>query len=311
MNFLKRLLENENLIAKIVSVLVACTLWLYVMTDQNPIVERNYDVRLRHNNLPSSMVVFNAPDKVSVRVRGSRAVLNDDATYMITASLNLENVKQGQQTIPVEAAFTRGDVVSVSPDQISVYIDTISEKEVPVEARLVGTLADDMTLGSSTIVPNEVTVKGPSQELDRVTRAVAPLDVTGHNENFTTESLLMPVTAEGYEVQNMTLTPSTATVGATLVTQMLSADLPVEAVLSGDLPQGVRVSRVEVLPEKIRLAAPPSILKGMTSVKTKPIDAATLIGSTSVNAELDVPDKVIPELKNVEVRFSVERQEAQ
>ncbi|MCD8175618.1 MAG: hypothetical protein LUD41_06865 [Phascolarctobacterium sp.] len=310
MNFLKKLLENENLIAKIVSALVACTLWLYVMTDQNPIVERSYDVRLRHNNLPASMVVFNAPDKVRVRVCGSRVVLNDDAAYMINASLNLENVSQGQQTIPVAATFTMGDVVSVSPDQIFVYIDTISEKKVPVEARLAGTLADDMTLGGSTIVPSEVTVKGPSQELDRVAKAVAPLDVTGHNENFTTESTLMPVTADGYEVQNMAVIPKTAMVDATLVAQTLSTDLPVESVLSGNLPQGVHVSRVEVLPEKIRLAAPPSILKGMTSIKTKPIAAAVLTGSTSVNVELDVPDKVIPELKNVEVRFSVERQEA-
>jgi len=40
MSFLDDLFRKENLAARIISLLVACGLWVYVMTDQNPIVER-------------------------------------------------------------------------------------------------------------------------------------------------------------------------------------------------------------------------------------------------------------------------------
>ena len=41
MRFLQRLARKENLFARIICLLVACGLWVYVMTDQNPIVERS------------------------------------------------------------------------------------------------------------------------------------------------------------------------------------------------------------------------------------------------------------------------------
>ncbi|MFR4384247.1 MAG: hypothetical protein ACLT4X_08455 [Phascolarctobacterium sp.] len=38
---------QENLLARIISLLIACGLWVYVMTDQNPIVEHNVEIPLR------------------------------------------------------------------------------------------------------------------------------------------------------------------------------------------------------------------------------------------------------------------------
>ena len=76
MRFLQRLARKENLLARIICLLMACGLWVYVMTDQNPIIERNIEVRLQQRNLPQNMMVFNAPDKILVKVRGSRAKLS-------------------------------------------------------------------------------------------------------------------------------------------------------------------------------------------------------------------------------------------
>ena len=51
MRFLQRLARKENLLARIICLLMACGLWVYVMTDQNPIIERNIEVRLQQRNL--------------------------------------------------------------------------------------------------------------------------------------------------------------------------------------------------------------------------------------------------------------------
>ena len=89
MRFLQRLARKENLFARIICLLVACGLWVYVMTDQNPIVERSVEVRLQQTNLPQNMMVFNAPDKILVKVRGSRTQVSaDNLDSQISASVN-------------------------------------------------------------------------------------------------------------------------------------------------------------------------------------------------------------------------------
>ena len=68
------------------------------------------------------------------------------------------------------------------------------------------------------------------------------------------------------------------------------------------------MTKSEILPDKVRITAPPSLLKELKSINTKPVDVSKLMGSIVVAVELDLPEKVIPELRTVQVRLSVERQ---
>ncbi len=308
MRFLQRLARKENLWARIICLLVACGLWVYVMTDQNPIIERSVEVRLQQINLPNNMMVFNAPDKILVKVRGSRTQLSgDNIDGQVSASINLKNVTEGQQSLPITVTYAGGEIVSITPKDVSVYVDTVSEKQVPVSTRTVGTVTSDMTLGSSTITPAEVTLRGATHRIDKVNRVVAPVDVTDRTGSFQAESELVAVSDDGYDIPNMKIIPERVLVQATMVSQMHSMDIPVKLVLSGTLPDGVVVTKTEIVPETIHLTAPPSVLKELKDVKTKPVDISKLDGSSAVAAELDLPAKVIPEIRTVQIKFSVER----
>ena len=288
--------------------MVACGLWVYVMTDQNPIMERNVEVRLQQMNLPNHMMAFNVPDKVVVKVRGTRTKVSDNLENKIVATLNMKTATEGQQTIPVKVSFANGDVVQVIPSEVSVYVDTVSEKKVPVVTRIVGAISNDMTIGHSTITPPQVTLRGATHRIDKVNKVVAPIDVTDHQGDFQTESELVAVSEDGYDIPNMKIIPERVMVQATMVSQMLSVDIPVKLVMSGELPKGIIVTKSEVLPDKVRITAPPSMLKELKAINTKPVDVSKLEGSMVVAAELDLPEKVIPELRTVQIRLSVERQ---
>ena len=307
MNFLYNLMKKENILARIISILIACGLWIYVMTDQNPIIERSVEVQLKQVNLPENMMVFNAPDRVTVKVRGSRSLVTEDSEKLITASIDLKNVSEGQQKVPVKVTFSKGDIISVSPAEVSLYVDTVSEKSVPVSPRVVGMVSDDLTLGSSKITPAQVTVKGATHRLKSINKVVAPVDVTEQKDSFTTVSELVAVNDDGYDIPNMKIIPASVTVEAHMVRQMITVSLPIRVIMTGNLPEGVHVSKVDVQPQEIRVTAPPSVLKDLKEVKTKPVDVSTLIGSTSMAVELDLPDKAIPETSSAQVRFSVER----
>ena len=308
MKFFEDLIRKENLPARIICLLVACGLWVYVMTDQNPIMERNVEVRLQQMNLPNHMMAFNVPDKVVVKVRGTRTKVSDNLENKIVATLNMKTATEGQQTIPVKVSFANGDVVQVIPSEVSVYVDTVSEKKVPVVTRIVGAISNDMTIGHSVITPAQVTLRGATHRIDKVNKVVAPIDVTDHQGDFQTESELVAVSEDGYDIPNMKIIPERVMVQATMVSQMLSVDIPVKLVMSGELPKGIIVTKSEVLPDKVRITAPPSMLKELKANNTKPVDVSKLEGSMVVAAELDLPEKVIPELRTVQIRLSVERQ---
>lgn len=308
MKFFEDLIRKENLPARIICLLVACGLWVYVMTDQNPIMERNVEVRLQQMNLPNHMMAFNVPDKVVVKVRGTRTKVSDNLENKIVATLNMKTATEGQQTIPVKVSFANGDVVQVIPSEVSVYVDTVSEKKVPVVTRIVGAISNDMTIGHSVITPAQVTLRGATHRIDKVNKVVAPIDVTDHQGDFQTESELVAVSEDGYDIPNMKIIPERVMVQATMVSQMLSVDIPVKLVMSGELPKGIIVTKSEVLPDKVRITAPPSMLKELKAINTKPVDVSKLEGSMAVAAELDLPEKVIPELRTVQIRLSVERQ---
>ena len=308
MKFFEDLIRKENLPARIICLLVACGLWVYVMTDQNPIMERNVEVRLQQMNLPNHMMAFNVPDKVVVNVRGTRTKVSDNLENKIVATLNMKTATEGQQTIPVKVSFPNGDVVQVIPSEVSVYVDTVSEKKVPVVTRIVGAISNDMTIGHSTITPPQVTLRGATHRIDKVNKVVAPIDVTDHQGDFQSESELVAVSDDGYDIPNMKIIPERVMVQATMVSQMLSVDIPVKLVMSGELPKGIIVTKSEVLPDKVRITAPPSMLKELKAINTKPVDVSKLEGSMVVAAELDLPEKVIPELRTVQIRLSVERQ---
>lgn len=308
MKFFEDLIRKENLLARIACLLVACGLWVYVMTDQNPIMERNVEVRLQQMNLPNHMMAFNVPDKVVVKVRGTRTKVSDNLENKIVATLNMKTATEGQQTIPVKVSFANGDVVQVIPSEVSVYVDTVSEKKVPVVTRIVGAISNDMTIGHSVITPAQVTLRGATHRIDKVNKVVAPIDVTDHQGDFQTESELVAVSEDGYDIPNMKIIPERVMVQATMVSQMLSVDIPVKLVMSGELPKGIIVTKSEVLPDKVRITAPPSMLKELKAINTKPVDVSKLEGSMVVAAELDLPEKVIPELRTVQIRLSVERQ---
>lgn len=308
MKFFEDLIRKENLPARIICLLVACGLWVYVMTDQNPIMERNVEVRLQQMNLPNHMMAFNVPDKVVVKVRGTRTKVSDNLENKIVATLNMKTATEGQQTIPVKVSFPNGDVVQVIPSEVSVYVDTVSEKKVPVITRIVGAVSNDMTIGHSVITPAQVTLRGATHRIDKVNKVVAPIDVTDHQGDFQTESELVAVSDDGYDIPNMKIIPERVMVQATMVSQMLSVDIPVKLVMSGELPKGIIVTKSEVLPDKVRITALPSMLKELKAINTKPVDVSKLEGSMVVAAELDLPEKVIPELRTVQIRLSVERQ---
>lgn len=307
-DFIIGITKKENLIPRIISVVIACVLWVYVSIENNPVIERTYDVRLNQINLPNNMTVYNAPDKISVRVRGSRTAITERAITEISAVTDFKNVTEGQQKVPVAVHTKIGKIIAISPSEVSVYVDTISQKSVPVQTRMVGAIPEDMTLGNVSIKPNMVTIKGATHRLDKVNMVVAPVDVTDKKDSFEFESEIVAVSDDGYDIPNMVIAPQRVLVSAVMVPQMLTVELPIELVTTGTLAEGAEIKNT-VEPLKVRVSAPPSKLKGITAVKTKPLDISKLVNGATPAVELDLPANAISDIRVAKVHVELKQNE--
>ena len=177
--------NRDKWFARFMCILIACCLWLYVMSEQNPIVEKEYAIPLVSRNLTEGMIVFNLPEKVSVRVRGTRTALANMPVSDIFAYVNLSKLSVGTHTVLINARFARGDVVQVTPPAVNLFIDVKKDKIVPVTAEVIGSPNKDFAVDSHLLTPSEVKVAGAATRLEALDKIFVPVDVGGRCEEFT------------------------------------------------------------------------------------------------------------------------------
>ena len=301
----KDLTKKENMPARLMSLLIACMLWVYVTMDKNPTGERGYDVHLNQLNIPATMTVYNAPDTVRVRLRGPRTILNDKTGNEITASVDLKNVVKGQQKLPVKVHTRVGEVIAVIPKEVPLYVDVLDHKTVPVNTRMIGVAREDMALGNITIEPTNVEIRGAANQIAKISRVIAPIDVTDKNGNFEAESNLVAINDEGYDVPDMTITPNRVTVRATMMPQMLTVELPIRIEYEGNVAEGYEIKSATIEPVKVKISAAPSKLKGMTVIRTKPLNITKLNANSNPIVELDLPDGSIADTNMIKVDLQI------
>lgn len=303
---MKQFLERENLIPRIVTLIVACGLWLYVMSEQNPVIERDYVVKLQQRNVAENMIVLNAPENIKVRVSGQRSLLGGVTEKEVIAYIDCEGRDVGQQYLPVHAQFPEGQIVEVYPNNIYVYLDKITERTMPVETIVIGLPANDYALSKQSVEPQSVTVRGAGHRLDAMVKVIAPVDVSEKQRDFEVQSHLVAISDTGAEMHDLSIEPAEAKIKATLVRQMITAELPVIVSTTGELADGRKLTKAECVPAKVSILAEPSVVHSMVALHTKSVDLSKLNSDSVVDVELDVPDKVMCETKTVSVKFITE-----
>jgi YbbR domain-containing protein len=192
---LKNLLRR-NMGLRIISLLLALGLWIFVNAGQHGSVE-SFNVPISYRGLPFGFVVVNPhPDYVRLQVSGPRTLLSLIDPTRLTLRLDLSGVGLGQASFkigPDSFAAPRGtNVTSISPSQIVLDIDKMVNGQVTVRIDTVGKVADGYRVTSMQSTPATVQVRGPSKKVSLLqTIETEPIDVTGMSTDFSREVFLV------------------------------------------------------------------------------------------------------------------------
>jgi YbbR domain-containing protein len=189
-----RRFRGSNIGLRVLSVLLAIGLWMFVNAGERGSVE-SLSVPISYAELPQGMVIVNhPPTQVKIEVTGPRTLLSLLDPERLTLKIDLRNVAAGQSEYKIyPAMFNVGRntaVTSISPDSLSLDIDRLLTRDVPVHLAVEDRVAPGYTISSVDINPPSVTVVGPSRYVAPLTAVnTAPFDLKGliANTNRTVE----------------------------------------------------------------------------------------------------------------------------
>lgn len=159
---------------KFLSVFFALSLWFYVLNSEPLEVEKM--VGLTFISPPDLAVVNLPPREVKVKLRGSRAFMNNlfkqdekivvDLTDYPVRDTSGFNVNLGVGDVPVPFGV---DVLEINPHQFKVVLEREIKKRVPLRPQLSGDLPAELKLMESSMSPEEVMISGPVEIMRKVT----------------------------------------------------------------------------------------------------------------------------------------------
>jgi YbbR domain-containing protein len=298
--------SRDKWFARFMCVLIACCLWLYVMSEQNPIVEKEYAIPLVSRNLTEGMIVFNVPEKVSVRVRGTRTALANMPLSDIFAYVNLSKLSVGTHTVLINARFARGDVIQVTPPAVNLFIDVKKDKIVPVTAEIIGSPNKDFAVDSHLLTPSEVKVEGAATRLEALDKIFVPVDVGGRSEEFSVTLKPLAVAKDGIDMQDVTIDPAEIIVRTKMKKKIQTVTIPVKVSYKGELAGGLKITSATVNPFKVTVSGPPSVVDNLKELNVEPVDLGQITKNATVPVKIILPDGVTAARQTVDVDLTVD-----
>jgi YbbR domain-containing protein len=165
----------DNLLYKIVSLLIACVLWAAAqgVTD----VEQSLDVPVAVEKVPDNLVVVEeSAHEINLRLVGSRAALRQASKLLQHYTVSLEGSKPGEARLSVnkeQISLPRGARIAArSPSTLVYTLETVVTKSVPVRADLSGDLPRGYKLVRVSVDPKEIAIVGAKSSVRNIREVV-------------------------------------------------------------------------------------------------------------------------------------------
>jgi YbbR domain-containing protein len=292
---------------KLVSVLAAVSLWLYVMNTQDPVRTESYETRISAVNVPVGLVVTQTlPEKVRFTIKGRLSELHKGQAATINVIADLTNCKLGRNQVQliVMGMPERLALGGIDRRTAQIWLDKLDTRKVSVRPILSGRPREGMHFADTpSVEPEEVELTGPAQTLSKAWGAVARVDVSKARPGEKVRVQVVPVDDERQPLPALAARPEFVEV---ILHEMStqSRRVPVHVSLTAP-PAGFVVSAVRCDPSEVTVHGPATAIEGITSVSTTRQDITDLRGSRSLQTKLALPSGVTVDDGVTEVKVQV------
>lgn len=276
-----KILKN-NLGLKLLAFLFSFLLWLIVVNIDNPVMSKTFSgipVIVEHSEIlteqKKTYQIVDDTQTVNVIVSAKRRTLSKIKAEDIIVTADIKEMYLDSQ-IPLAVAIIgyEGSYENAltNPRNLQIQIEDNVSKTSNITPMATGEVRDGFVLGNLTTEPETVTINGPESLVDRISKVVAEVDVSGLAEDTTLASQLVFYDEDNDVIDQSRLANNLGNFGVNVaVTLYKTRMVPVHVDTSlVEVAEGYSVSSVRLAPEEIAIAGPDEVLSTVESIEVPP-----------------------------------------
>ena len=301
------MLKNDR-INLIIALLIALSLWVYVLLEENPFTKENIkNVPVNYMHAESLeedglVVLQKETQSISISFSGQRSYTDKITPADFKVSADLEGLKEGDNTVRINVTGPEDVTIETySPQKAKVHVDRLISEEKPVQVLIANQSSDDSEPHIVQVSKDAVHVKGAETLVNKVTGLRATVDASKVGDTMKALNTdLVPVDKDGNEVFGVVLEKDKVSVTAVLhKTKTVSLLVPV----TGN--DNFFITRDVSAPKSITLKGTEENLADVTSVECEPVDVSRVYENMSVDLVPKIPENLEVTMESQHLRAHI------
>ena len=302
--------KNFNL--KMLALLAALLLWIYVRYTQNlwEGVDKYValDVPVSYLNQPVDTTLLEAPQYVALTLKGNQEILKNLNPKSVKALVDLNNRTPGIYSLEISVIAPAGiKVLEQNPKKAIFNLQQIVSREINVTPRGMGDFPGERVLKEFNLEPRAVKVTGPASLVDSIVQIEARINLGKADIPIITRSAALPVDRNGNIVEGVKVAPAFVLLEVDVGYKAQTQIVTIKPFLTGKPAPGWRISRVTVSPANAAVINGPK--EKLTSLATEPVNIEGIRRDTVREAKIITPGGVsLLKEKIVQITISLEKE---
>ena len=298
-------LKNNSKI-KIISLLSAMVLWMYVMAIVDPEETKlfeNIPVTITNKNELNErdLVIYPEQDlTTNIYVTGKLSNLKKVTKDDINVYGQINNPLEGNNEIYLKVSTSQRVNYDFKNPVMIVTLEKIISEDKSIKVDITGSgknNVDNIMLQDNI---DKVSISGPRSLVNKVKRVVGTVKVSGESNNFSQSIKLEPVDANGKVVEGVELEKDSVNVNITLLTQKT---VPITLKLSDNSESGVNYTMSQ---NTVTIKGKKDIVDSINDIETQPVKLSEILPGTSKDIYLQVPSGITIETKYITIKKNSE-----
>lgn len=291
---------------KIISLLSAMVLWMYVMAIVDPEETKlfeNIPVTITNKNELNErdLVIYPEQDlTTNIYVTGKLSNLKKVTKDDINVYGQINNPLEGNNEIYLKVSTSQRVNYDFKNPVMIVTLEKIISEDKSIKVDITGSgknNVDNIMLQDNI---DKVSISGPRSLVNKVKRVVGTVKVNGELNDFSQSIKLEPVDANGKVVEGIELEKDSVNVNITLLTQKT---VPITLKLSDNSESGVNYTMSQ---NTVTIKGKKDIVDSINDIETQPVKLSEILPGTSKDIYLQVPSGITIETKYITINKNSE-----
>ena len=285
---------TKNIEIKILSLLVALGLWVYISSGASRVDFFPGAVPIEPRNLGEGLAAVYDQTEVKVKVLASPEIWSQLTLDSFVAFVDIKDKSLGTHEVKVQVTSSTPQVqiLETDPEKILVRVETQAVASVPVVVKTEGKPAEGYTLAETKAEPDKVEARGAKSIIAKLGRATAQVKLAGESEKIEKQIKLTALDENEKPSKFVFFDPEKVKVSVAIQKQGGGRSVGVRVKTKGQPAAGFWLSNITVNPSIINIVGEDEKIKDIYYVDTKEIDISGLAADQKFNVSLNLPEGI-------------------